>query len=81
MDFVLSFGERNSAYIISQAMAQAGIPTEFLDARAVVRTDSNFGNAKVDFTATNQLIAEYYAEHPKVQAVTGFVGSNAEGSD
>ena len=33
MDYVLSFGERSSAFIISHAMQQAGIPSSFLDAR------------------------------------------------
>jgi bifunctional aspartokinase / homoserine dehydrogenase 1 len=49
LDLVVSFGERNSSFIIAHAMTQAGIPTEFLDARTVVRTDAHFGNAKVDF--------------------------------
>ncbi|HRI58951.1 MAG TPA: bifunctional aspartate kinase/homoserine dehydrogenase I, partial [Saprospiraceae bacterium] len=43
LDFVVSFGERNSAFIIAHAMRQAGIPTEFLDTRDVVRTDAHFG--------------------------------------
>lgn len=79
MDFVVSFGERNSALIIAQAMNQTGIPTQFLDARQVIRTDASFGNAKVDFEVTNRLIKEHYATHPQVQAVTGFIGSTAEG--
>lgn len=79
LDFVVSFGERNSAFIIAHAMQQAGIPTQFLDARAVIRTDAQFGSAKVDFEETNRLIREYYEAHPQVQAVTGFIGSTADG--
>ncbi len=79
IDFVVSFGERNSTLIIAQLMNQAGIPTQFLDARSVIRTDGKFGNAKVDFETTNQLVKEHYATHPQVQAVTGFIGSTAEG--
>ncbi|HNM24739.1 MAG TPA: bifunctional aspartate kinase/homoserine dehydrogenase I [Saprospiraceae bacterium] len=79
LDFVVSFGERSSAFIIAQAMQQAGIPTQYLDARQVVRTDAQFGNAKVDHDETNRLIREYYAAHPQVQAVTGFIGSTASG--
>ncbi len=75
MDYVLSFGERSSSYIISQALQQAGIPADFLDARRVIKTDKTFGNAKVHFEKTYQKIKEYYSEHPKVQVVTGFIAS------
>ena len=75
MDYVLSFGERSSSYIISQAMQQAGIPSEFLDARRVIKTDKTFGNAKVNFEKTYQKIREHYLENPKVQVVTGFIAS------
>jgi aspartokinase/homoserine dehydrogenase 1 len=79
LDFVVSFGERNSSAIIAHAMDQSGIPTEFLDTRDVVRTDAHFGSAKVDFDDTNRLITAHYAAHPKVQAATGFIGSTADG--
>lgn len=79
LDFVVSFGERNSTFIIAHAMQQAGIPTQFLDARTVIRTDAQFGSAKVDFEETNRLIREHYEAQPQVQAVTGFIGSTADG--
>lgn len=79
LDFVVSFGERNSAAIIAHAMSQAGIPSEFLDTRSVVRTDAHFGSAKVDFDETNRLITEHYKTHSKVQVATGFIGSTADG--
>ncbi|CAH1001002.1 Bifunctional aspartokinase/homoserine dehydrogenase 1 [Neolewinella maritima] len=75
MDYVLSFGERSSAYIISQALQQAGVPTEFLDARRIIKTDKTFGNAKVNFEKSYQKIKQHYVEHPKVQVVTGFIAS------
>ncbi|WP_020571631.1 bifunctional aspartate kinase/homoserine dehydrogenase I [Neolewinella persica] len=75
MDYVLSFGERSSAYIISQTLQQAGIPAEFLDARKVIRTDKAFSAAKVNFDKSYELINKYYAEHTKVQVVTGFIAS------
>ncbi len=79
LDFVVSFGERNSTFIIARAMQQAGIPTGFLDTRDVVRTDTHFGSARVDFEETNRLVRAYFAAHPQVQAVTGFIGSTADG--
>ena len=75
MDYVLSFGERSSSYIIAQTLQQAGIPAEFLDARRIIKTDKNFGAAKVNFARTYDRIRDHYAEHPKVQVVTGFIAS------
>ena len=75
MDYVLSFGERSSSYIIAQTLLQAGIPAEYLDARKVIRTDKSFGAAKVNFDKTYGQIQKYYAEHTKVQVVTGFIAS------
>ena len=79
LDFVVSFGERNSAFILAHAMQQAGIPTQFLDARTVIRTDAHFGSAKVDFDETNRLVRAHYGSHPQVQSVTGFIGSTDDG--
>ncbi len=75
MDYVLSFGERSSAYIVSQAMNQQGIPSEYLDARKIILTDKTFGSARVNFDKSYNKIAQFYAEHPKVQVVTGFIAS------
>ncbi|GAB4496195.1 MAG: bifunctional aspartate kinase/homoserine dehydrogenase I [Saprospiraceae bacterium] len=79
LDFVVSFGERNSAFIIAHTMQQAGIPTDFLDTRDVVRTDAHFGGARVDFEETNRRIREHFSTHPKIQAATGFIGSTSDG--
>jgi aspartokinase/homoserine dehydrogenase 1 len=75
MDYVLSFGERSSAYIISQALQQSGIPAEYLDARKIIRTDKTFSSAKVNFGKSYETIHKYYSEHTKVQVVTGFIAS------
>jgi aspartokinase/homoserine dehydrogenase 1 len=75
MDYVLSFGERNAAYIIAYAMQDSGIPASFLDARKVVKTDKNFGAAKVDFELSYQKIQNHYAKTTDIQVVTGFIAS------
>ncbi len=79
LDYIMSFGERISAYIISEAFKNQGHPTEFLDARKVIRTDSNFGHAKVDFEVTNKLIRDHFNHHNEVQIVTGFIGKSESG--
>jgi bifunctional aspartokinase / homoserine dehydrogenase 1 len=85
LDYVVSFGERMSNFIIANTLDEAGIPAEYLDARRVIRTDKNFGAAKVDFEATDALVMKHYTEHDdKLQVVTGFIGSaygTSHGSD
>ena len=79
-DYVVSFGERMSAFIIAHTLDEAGVSAEYLDAREVIRTDKNFGAAKVDFDETDALLSEHYAAHSdKVQIVTGFIGSSKGG--
>ena len=75
MDYVLSFGERSSSYIIAQTLKHAGIPAAFLDARKVIRTNKNFGSATVDFDKTYAAVRDYYSENTDIQIVTGFIGS------
>ena len=75
LDFITSFGERLSAYIISEALKDKNINCEFLDSRKVIVTDDNFGSAKVDFEATNKNIKEYFNHHKSFQIVTGFIAS------
>jgi len=80
LDYLTSFGEKLSCFIISEALNAKGIKTEFLNASDVVKTDSNFTNAKVDFEKTNKNINSYFAIHnEKMQIITGFIASNDEG--
>lgn len=74
-DFILSFGERLSALIVSRALTSAGVDNEFLDARSVIRTDNKFGNAAVIEEKTHALIQAHFAAHPLLQIVTGFIAS------
>ena len=75
MDYVLSFGERNSCFIISHVLRQAGINAAYLDARKIIKTDKSFGSAKVDFDLTYIKVKEYFDQNPEIQIVTGFVAT------
>lgn len=75
MDYVLSFGERNSAYIISHVLKQNGLNASYLDARRIIKTDKAFGAAKVDFVRTYEKIREHYSQNTELQVVTGFIAS------
>ncbi|HLT72150.1 MAG TPA: bifunctional aspartate kinase/homoserine dehydrogenase I [Cyclobacteriaceae bacterium] len=79
LDYIMSFGERLSAYIINEILKDRGIASEFLDARSVIRTDNNFGSARVDFEETNRNIRQYFEEHRDLQVITGFVATSESG--
>jgi len=80
IDYIVSFGERNAAFIISCLMQEEGISTIFADARNLVVTDKNFGSAKVDFETTYSKIKSFYQQHSNtIAVVTGFIGATPEG--
>jgi aspartokinase/homoserine dehydrogenase 1 len=78
-DYLMSFGERLSAAIVTEILQKNGIEAEYLDARQIIKTDSNFGKANVDIQQTYQNIQKYFNEHDKLQVVTGFIGSTNKG--
>ncbi len=75
MDYVLSFGERNAAWLITHVLQQAGLPTRYLDARKIIKTNKHFGNAAVDLAVTYANIKEYFEQNIEIQVVTGFISS------
>ncbi len=79
-DLVLSFGERNANAIIASAFSVHGIPSVFTDARKLIATTSDFGQAKVIFEKTNEQIKNYIsALDGKIPVITGFIGSDEHG--
>jgi aspartokinase/homoserine dehydrogenase 1 len=78
LDFVMSFGERLSAFITAQAFCSRGIQAEFLDARDVLKTDPNFGAAHVNFAESYNNIRRRFKTHPALQVITGFIGSTSQ---
>ncbi|WP_075351800.1 bifunctional aspartate kinase/homoserine dehydrogenase I [Algoriphagus marinus] len=79
LDYVASFGERLSAFILAEALSAQGVRTQFLDARDVIRTNDRFGQAKVDFETTNSQIKSYFGKHEGLKVITGFIASTAKG--
>lgn len=79
LDFVLGFGERLSARIISAAFTAHGIPADFVDARSLILTDENFGSAVVDKEESYKRIENHFKQAQKLQVVTGFVAGSKNG--
>jgi aspartokinase/homoserine dehydrogenase 1 len=81
LDWVASFGERLSAYIVAASMHNG----YFVDAREVVKTDNNFVNAAVDFKKTNRKIRTFFTKKQRnketrnaTPVITGFLGSTSK---
>ncbi len=79
-DMVLSYGERCSTFMISKIAGQEKDNTIFVNAADLVKTDSTFGQAKVNMELTEMLIRDFYEKNKsKMLFVTGFIASNDEG--
>lgn len=76
LDLILSFGERLSTSLIHEILKSQNVDCQYLDSRKVVKTNSNFGMAEVNFEKTNALIQEHFSKTSSLQLVTGFIGSN-----
>jgi len=79
-DRILSYGERCSVLLVSHVAAQYFPDTMVVDASNLIKTDSSFGNARVNTFESESLIKTYIDNNPgKMLFVTGFIGSNAAG--
>ncbi len=78
-DRIISFGEILSSKIISSYLLSIQINNEWLDSREVIKTNSNFGFAAVDFSISNKLIEEKIKSSSQTFFIApGFVASDAE---
>ncbi|MDX1362768.1 MAG: bifunctional aspartate kinase/homoserine dehydrogenase I [Arenibacter latericius] len=77
-DQVLAYGEILSAKLLTQILLDKGIKARFVDTRKLIKTDSNFGEAKVLDSLSKENVVREFAEQDgdTVSIVTGFIGSN-----
>jgi aspartokinase/homoserine dehydrogenase 1 len=75
LDRILGFGERMSSSLISRFLN-----APLIDSSKVIKTDSHFGKANVDFDLTYSLIKEAWSPSEKVTVAPGFISSSADGS-
>lgn len=80
-DFVMGFGERFSAFIISEFLNDISIASEYLDARKIIKTDQEFGSAPVLLDETYDAVRTYFSDTDpqRVQIITGFIASTNNG--
>ena len=80
-DRVISFGELLSSKIISAYLLSQGLEHDWIDSRQVIKTNSNFGFAAVNFNATNDLISYFItSSQKKLFLAPGFISSDINGN-
>lgn len=76
-DLILSYGEKCSTFLLSQIAKQYFSESIYVDTSNLIKTDSNFGNARVHTPVTEHLLQEFYKEHSyQILFFTGFIASN-----
>ena len=73
-DTVIGAGERLSSLIVSYYLDDC----ELIDSRKIIKTDSAFGCAEVDFEKTDRLIRDNLTGKAKVTLLPGFIASDDE---
>jgi len=84
-DYVLSFGEILSTYILNQYISSKGLDSVYIPANKVIITNDEFNNAYPFYEFTNQRVKKLLIpllENPKkdtIICITGFIGRNKIG--
>ena len=76
-DSIIGFGELISTTIVSHQLQSLGLDNEWLDARKVIQTNSDFRQAKVDWETTEELISK--KNYNPITVSQGFIGSDTRG--
>ena len=80
-DRIVSYGELLSSQIIAAAFTANGHNAGWKDARELIRTNSDYGQAMVDFPTTDKLIQEYFeTDKHEILVIPGFISANAKGA-
>ncbi len=80
LDRILSFGEIVSTRIVSAKLESLGVSNAWMDSRQLIKTNSNHGNAAVDFTETNQILQKAFAgSATDLHIFPGFISSDGGG--
>ncbi len=75
LDKIIGFGERLSSLIISEYIPNA----KWIDSSKLIRTNSDFGKAIVNFELTNRLIRSEFESFDGIAIIPGFISGNEVG--
>jgi len=74
-DQIICFGELLSTRIVSAYLKMVQLENNWLDVRNYIKTDSNYRDAKVNWTLTQQIITKKVATH-QLNVTQGFLAGN-----
>ncbi len=74
LDRIAGIGERISSHIVAQFLG-----ARRFDSSELIRTDSNFGKALVDFPITNASLKEAFNGFSGIAVLPGFISKNGKG--
>ncbi|MBO9633166.1 MAG: aspartate kinase [Chitinophagaceae bacterium] len=80
-DQIVCVGELLSTAIVSAYLNEAGLPSQWVDVRDIVRTDDNFRDAAINWAYTHQRVQEDILplfEETNIVLTQGFIGSTDE---
>ncbi len=79
-DLVLAQGEILAAKQLAYSLQKLGIDARFVDSRHFFKTDSTYGNARINETRTEAYIKDYFKgfNGDYIPVVTGFIASDAQ---
>jgi len=81
-DQLLGFGECLSSWLVKEALCQAGVDAEHVDARDCIVTDARHGQAGPLWDVTNQRIQDHLSpllESSQVPVLGGFIAATSDG--
>jgi aspartate kinase len=82
LDAIASTGELASSRLVAAALAESGVPSVWVDAREVMRTDAEYTSAAPDIAATCARAQETLAPvaaRGEVAVLGGFIGATSDG--
>ncbi|WP_397447606.1 bifunctional aspartate kinase/homoserine dehydrogenase I [Polaribacter sp. R77954] len=79
-DEVLAQGELLSVKLVASLLEKKSISVNPVDARSLIITDENFGNAQPIQAVSKENVIQYFKENKStINIVTGFISSNKKG--
>ena len=79
-DEVLAQGELLSVKLVASLLEKENIPSNSVDARSLIITDENFGNAQPISTVSKENVVTFFKNSiNSINIVTGFIASNKKG--
>ncbi|MGB0892612.1 MAG: aspartate kinase, partial [Flavobacteriaceae bacterium] len=74
-DQIICFGELLSTKIVSAYLSKIGVKNNWFDVRNYIKTDSNYRDAKVDWSLTQSIISTKL-DASKLNITQGFIAAN-----